>query len=1210
MAMIGEWRLKTGNCKLTAENRQSVGSLACWQVWLLLLAAIEVFGATLDDFGQGAEQRWSVVAAKGASATIRGGRIEYHLPPVLKGYRNRDASVALARAVNVTERHAVFGFEVEPLTGHDHRLQLRVTDSDGTVGVTRPVFMYWAGKPRKFEEPASHMRVMAEGKDDRLRPPFVKLELVVTQGMCMRFGEKHYYADGAFRAKRLWVRSDAELSAQRAAFDGRVFAERTKMGWDVAHDIPLRIVLNDGPALPTGMGYPIRTGIPFPEAAVLDVSDIQLLRGGREVAWQPKVLARWADGSLKAVLVQFLADLGTPDAYRLRFGRSVVRTRSPHSDLARVANGSVVADTGRVTAKFSKLVKGGPLVALSQGGAQLRMSFEDGLVGKVREIAVEANGPLFAVVRVEGACDLGAESGFAHRFVMRFVLARGSDLVQCALTVVNESGRRTDFALIPRLWLRTSGPFRCTSAVLGSVAERLDVPRQGLTAFQDGGHVRGARLAFPCTVTVDGGKVIRERDRPQGYIEHRGRGGAWRLGVREWWQNNPKSLWIAQEHTVLGLSAAKSCRGERFFYHGMAKTHDLTLQIDPTGKSPDGVRAFLREPLALARPEWYCKSGVFGALGPADPKRFAAFEAAAQTVARELFDWPREFNGLYGLRNFGDFRRDRGQWMNLETAMGLAAVRQFVRTGDKEAFAWARQACRHYADVDTCHAALPGVKWTMDRAAGTVEPESGSLAPLGGVYGHTLDHAGDRRDPTKRSKAGVGGHDWYTGISLLYLLTGDERLRDCIVLHARATADRLAEGLDDSMVLGRGGAWPLKNLCAAYEITGNADLLEAAAVAVNFWSYWRDASAAGYFGGTMYQDALPASAVLDYWRVTRDPMARDLFFHMLHRQIDGLAAKTPEGEGLPQEALYHQDHRSFMLMEVLGDAYALTGDARYIRPFVDTFYFFTDTQPDVTMLWSAPAFLRGMAREGIAEPRAHRAVPLPLFGGTKRAVVLEPTDRDFTVSVTRQLSFRGARLYNYAGGLWSLEEQRAKQREYLTALDYGRITITSPSGKPAAQHTIRQCWSRVHSIPVKSDGEAGVYRIEVVATDPFVTKYPYGAFFINSDLAGLMVEGRDAVFAGSEWFLMSQDDRPFKVSLHDRKSRSGGGGWLIGPAGERRAEAYWDAAHAGDWHSLAGRGRGVWRLVRSTRHVIEPVRLEGVQGYWSNAPERLFVVDR
>jgi len=79
---------------------------------------------------------------------------------------------------------------------------------------------------------------------------------------------------------------------------------------------------------------------------------------------------------------------------------------------------------------------------------------------------------------------------------------------------------------------------------------------------------------------------------------------------------------------------------------------------------------------------------------------------------------------------------------------------------------------------------------------------------------------------------------------------------------------------------------------------------------------------------------------------------------------------------------------------------------------------------------------------------------------------------------------------------------------------------------------------------------------------------------------------------------------------HDRKSRSAGGGWLIGPRGERRAEVHWDAAQAGDWHSLAGRGRGVWCLVRATRHVIEPLRLTGAQGYWSNAPERLFVVDR
>ena len=65
---------------------------------------------------------------------------------------------------------------------------------------------------------------------------------------------------------------------------------------------------------------------------------------------------------------------------------------------------------------------------------------------------------------------------------------------------------------------------------------------------------------------------------------------------------------------------------------------------------------------------------------------------------------------------------------------------------------------------------------------------------------------------------------------MLYLLTGDEWLRDCVVLHARATADHLRADLDDNMVLGRGAAWPLKNICAAYEITNDPQLLEAAAI--------------------------------------------------------------------------------------------------------------------------------------------------------------------------------------------------------------------------------------------------------------------------------------------------------------------------------------------------------------------------------------------
>ncbi|MDP7650003.1 MAG: hypothetical protein QF834_07445, partial [Candidatus Thalassarchaeaceae archaeon] len=56
-------------------------------------------------------------------------------------------------------------------------------------------------------------------------------------------------------------------------------------------------------------GMPTRTGIPFPEGALTDVKNLRLLSAsGTESPCQADVTGRWADGSVRWALLDFVAD--------------------------------------------------------------------------------------------------------------------------------------------------------------------------------------------------------------------------------------------------------------------------------------------------------------------------------------------------------------------------------------------------------------------------------------------------------------------------------------------------------------------------------------------------------------------------------------------------------------------------------------------------------------------------------------------------------------------------------------------------------------------------------------------------------------------------------------------------------------------------------------------------------------------------------------
>jgi len=89
--------------------------------------------------------------------------------------------------------------------------------------------------------------------------------------------------------------------------------------------------------------WPLRLGVPFPQGAVQPGQAFTVLDGVDTKPTQTRAMSTWPDGSVRWMLVDFLANL---DANAHRFVRLVPQTPVPRSDLAQPNSSGLAIDTG------------------------------------------------------------------------------------------------------------------------------------------------------------------------------------------------------------------------------------------------------------------------------------------------------------------------------------------------------------------------------------------------------------------------------------------------------------------------------------------------------------------------------------------------------------------------------------------------------------------------------------------------------------------------------------------------------------------------------------------------------------------------------------------------------------------------------------------------------------------------------------------------
>lgn len=609
---------------------------------------------------------------------------------------------------------------------------------------------------------------------------------------------------------------------------------------------------------PTGtprQNWPVTSGLPFAPGTLASAKDAALSdASGKPVPGQFEAMAFWPDGSVKWLQVGFCADTTSePVKLRLRTGTAPA-TRPATGVTIQETAAAMTVDNGLLTLRIGKdrfaLFDGvkfrNRLMTAEEKGGNGRILDANGkafFLGKPDLVAVEEHGPIRAVVRAEG--NFAAEDGAKlFRWRARYFVHAGQPWLRLNWTIGNNATNAVLTSLQTaglRIPLAASGPIRGSFDDAPAVEIKDD---QSTWLLQD----KDDRF----TASINGQSSGGTQSTGSAWVTDGQRGIE--VVVKDFWQLYPKGIAIkpdglhvrvlpplpADAYTKESQNAEDLVRlyycydrGQYRVKRGLEFTTDLYVRFG-TDHDPN-FAVWANHPLfAIAPPQHYCDSGVFGLVEPRQAGVFDAYERMADAGLAQL-EKNRRQKREYGWMNFGDWHGERHfNWGNHEYDMMGALALQFARTGDLPWLRRAEEAAHHSTDIDTIHypwqERMPGRVYahSVGHVGGFFDMTDERFRKLGNVFG--LSDV-SRPNPFVAGAIDTGGHIFQPGNFRVGFLTGDRRLLENAEMVCAAQAAYMTRNFDFGIE--RAAGWPLMNAIAAYEATGNPFFLNAARLYVD-----------------------------------------------------------------------------------------------------------------------------------------------------------------------------------------------------------------------------------------------------------------------------------------------------------------------------------------------------------------------------------------
>jgi hypothetical protein len=631
------------------------------------------------------------------------------------------------------------------------------------------------------------------------------------------------------------------------------------------------------PRFALGDHWPVRCGLPVPQGELADAQHAAVVNAeGVPVTSQNRVMATWPDGSVKWLFLDFLHDFsGNGEGrYRVAYGNRVHAAPPPAAVQLRPTAQGLEVDTGAIRFLVPKKRFGILEAVRRSGGGMLQEQpiaaeiVETGgriwraLDLPVEKIEVEQPGPLHAVIRSETRLARSGRpaEGFYHR--VRIHAYAGSPLVQIDYFVANTDSRPA----------KDVGGSMASKVAVKSIALKLR-PARPITAAvcpelpAGGAGVDGAVVQKDeeTILTNSGGELRQSAGHARGWLslglEGNGLLGA---GVADFRAQYPKALRWNARGLEIALWAEEG--GDYEWIEGVGKTHHLALFYgaaapqnagSPGGNPPDAALLAEGPVLALAAPEWYTRSGVFG---PQITAAQSGFPAVEKTLANHIADPVVKHIGL-GFENYGDhssngYVQGTYLWDNNEYDLPAGAIVHFVRSGDREALRAGLAGALHYLDVDTIH----------------YSSEHGNWAAAQHVHSHSTFGHHTAQKPDMQHAGYVQGLIWYS------YFTGEP----IGLLGAQGIADWVLKNIGvQTTAMERIIGHPLMTLNDVYEATWDDKYLRGAAQLVDETLKWENPVRSGflapifespaYYSGSPFCGGLLPSALLKFNGFARLP---------------------------------------------------------------------------------------------------------------------------------------------------------------------------------------------------------------------------------------------------------------------------------------------------------------------------------------------------
>ena len=540
--------------------------------------------------------------------------------------------------------------------------------------------------------------------------------------------------------------------------------------------------------------WPITMGVPLAKGQLGDPGHVRLVDDdGQETPCQVAVTNRWADGSIKWLLLDFPAEVagdadpGTPASpqpqarYVLEYGSEVRRGKIETALAVAETDEAITITTGPARFEVSKKQFGligrawldrdgdeeftDQELVLDSRGSPDPPAGPLGEVGAPAEVFVEEDGPERVCVRVAGA-----QGGpLTHGLRLHFYAGQSFFRAMYDFAVHDTSETFTD--------VQATG-IGLSAASPGQRVRTVEAP--------EGADVRHAIEQRTADLAWSGTPFTREFGEPregraEGWIALDTERAALGVALRNFWQLYPKGLVATAEGLFVGicpplqkeLYQSDGPEDYRLYYylkdgvyklrHGVSKSHELLICLGEPGMDMAGYFRYLQDPpVAAAPPEHYCATEAFNTLASANQQVYPTYDELLRKAMDDYLK-RREDNREYGWMNFGDWWGERAiNWGNIEYDTQHAFALQWARSGDLDFFFAGQEADRHHRDVDT-------VRYHPNEAY------------VGRVYAHCIGHVGNyyAKSPVEGKGSVAGGftvsHTWSEGFCDWYHLTGDRR---------------------------------------------------------------------------------------------------------------------------------------------------------------------------------------------------------------------------------------------------------------------------------------------------------------------------------------------------------------------------------------------------------------------------------------------------